>query len=401
MAVFVYRAIDSTGRLSAGRMPALNERELEARLRNAGLEVIKAAPMKSRRLFAIGRAPRKELINFCFHMEQTLRGGVLITDALADLIDGVSHAGFRDIVTVLLEAVRDGSPLSSAMAEFPNTFDEVFIGLIRAGEHSGQLADAFAKLAASLKWLDELASQVKKLLTYPAFTITVLIGVTAFMLMYLVPQLATFIKSMSGELPFQTRMLLGLSDVMVRHWGKLLLVPALLAATGFLMLRFGSETLRLRVDLFKLRMPVLGGVIERVVLARFAALFGMLYASGVPILKSLEVCQAAAGNRWVARGIGQVQNEIVQGRGLTDAFERVGLFPSLVLRMVRIGETTGELDKSLANVSYFYNREVQETIARVQALIEPTLTVALGLLLGWLMMSVLGPIYDLLGKIKV
>jgi type IV pilus assembly protein PilC len=401
MAVFTYRAIDQAGRLSTGRMPALNERELEARLRNTGLEVIASSPMSSRGMFSFGRAPRKELINFCFHMEQTLRGGVLLTDALADLVEGVTHQGFRDIVTVLLEAVRDGSPLSLAMGEFPNTFDEVFIGLIRAGEQSGQLPDTFAKLASNLKWLDELASQVKKMLTYPAFTIAVLLGVTAFMLTYLVPQLATFIKSMSGELPLQTRMLLALSDLTVRHWGKLLLAPIVIFVSVFAALRYGSEQLRMRVDRLKLRLPVIGAVIEKVILARFSSLFGMLYASGVPVMSSLEVCQSAAGNRWVAQGIGRVQHEITQGRGITEAFERVGLFPNLVLRMVRIGESTGEIDKALTNVSYFYDREVQETIARVQALIEPALTVSLGLLLGWLMMSVLGPIYDLLGKIKV
>ena len=145
----------------------------------------------------------------------------------------------------------------------------------------------------------------------------------------------------------------------------------------------------------------IGGVLQKVVLARFSSLFAMLYAAGVPILDSLQVCQNAAGNRHVARAIAKVRDEIVSGCGISEAFARAKVFPNLVIRMVRVGEATGELDRSMENVSYFFNREIQETIGRIQAMIEPVLTMLLGLLLGWLMMSVLGPIYDLLGKLKV
>jgi type IV pilus assembly protein PilC len=280
-------------------------------------------------------------------------------------------------------------------------FDRVFVGLVRAGEQSGRMPEAFERLAASARWQDELAAQFRKMISYPAFTLAVLLGVTVFMLTYLVPQLAGFIRSTSGDLPLQTRLLLWLSQMLVAHWPLVLAAPVVAAITAVVGLRLAGERTRLRLDRLSLRTPLVGGVIQRIVLARFAALFGMLYASGVPVLKSLEVCEQAAGNRWIAAGIAQVQQAILQGKGLTDAFTQVGLFPNLVLRMVRIGEATGELDKALANVGYFYNREVQETIGRVQALVEPAMTVSLGLLLGWLMVSVLGPVYDLLTRIKV
>ncbi|MGE0802461.1 MAG: type II secretion system F family protein [Lautropia sp.] len=402
MAIFVYRAVDLAGRISRGRMPALNERELEGRLRNNGLEVITATQLiASRGGRSRGRIGRTELINFCFHMEQTLRGGVPITESIADLIEGLAHRGFRDVLAVCLEAVREGAPLSSALATFPNTFDEVFIGLIRSGEESGRLPDAFARVGARLRWIDELSSQIKKMVAYPAFTVVVLAAVTAFLLIYLVPQLSSFIREASGgELPLMTEVLLALSKLLVHGWPVLLAAPFVIGLAGWgIYTRLGERSL-LRLDRLKLRLPVVGGIIERIVLARFTSLLGTLYESGVPVLHALQVSRDAAGNRWIARGIERVHDEIVQGQGLSDAFAAVEMFPTLVLRMVRIGEATGELDKALANVSYFYNREIQAAIDRIQALVEPLLTVTLGLLLGWLMMAVLGPIYDLLGKIR-
>ena len=399
---FSYRAIDANGRVVTGRMPAMNERELEARLKQTGLEVIDARSRKAARFMPVRRVQRRELIGFCYHMEQTLRGGVLLTDALADLVEGTPDRGFRNILSAMLEAVREGSSLSIAMAGHPQAFDEVFIGLIRAGEQSGQLFDAFARIGSSLRWQDELAAKLKKIAAYPVFTLVVLQVVASFMLIYLVPQLSVFIKSTSGgELPLQTRMLLGLSEAMVTHWVWFLATPLVVAAAVWAGLRRASPTLQLCLDRLKLRAPLAGPILEKVALARFASLLGMLYAAGVPVLTSLEVCRGAAGNQWIAHGITRVRELIVDGSGMTEAFQKAQLFPNLVLRMVRIGETTGELDAALANVTYFYNREVEETLQRVQAVIEPMLTVSLGLLLAWLMMAVLGPVYDLIAKVKI
>jgi type IV pilus assembly protein PilC len=401
MTIYVYRAIDVSGRTLSGRMPAGNERELEARLKNGGMELINAKEQSSKKGFIGKSMPRKELINFCFHMEQTLRGGVQLTDALSDLIDGTDHQVMRDTLSVILQSVGDGTSLSSALSSYPNLFDELFIGLIHAGEEAGTLPDAFRKLGEGLRWADELSSQLTKMMMYPAFTILVLVAVAFFMLLFLVPQLAGFIKSAVGDIPFQTRLLLSISEAVVAHWGKILSAPLLIVFAIWAGVRFSSEATQTKLDRLKFKIPVVGSVIEKVALARFTSLFGMLYASGVPILRSLEVCQGAAGNRHLAQGLALVQQKITEGMGLSIAFESVKIFPNLVLRMIKIGESTGEIDKSLLNASYFFNREIQERISKIQAMIEPLLTVTLGLMLGWLMMAVLGPIYDILGKMKV
>ncbi len=401
MQLFDYRAVDAAGRITAGQLPAQSLRELESRLHSSGQELIKAKEVRGAHWWPGAAIPIKELINFCFHMDQTLKAGILVTDALSDVIDGASNHRFRDTMLMVLESVRGGQPLSDALGEFPHIFDEVFIGLVHAGEQSGRLAEMFAKLGDSLRWQDELSSQVKKLLMYPAFMFTVLFGVTLFVLLYLVPQLSGFIRSMGGGLPFQTRLLLGISEFLVAHWGKCILFAFALPVLVWVFLKASGSRLDYQIDRLKLKIPLLGKVIEKSIVARFASLFGMLYESGIPVLKSIDVCRKAMGNKALERAVEIIQREINAGHSVAQSFETAKLFPSLMVRMIKIGESTGEIDKALINVSYFFNREVKETIAKVQAMIEPMITLILGLILGWLMMAVLGPVYDLIAKIKV
>jgi type IV pilus assembly protein PilC len=401
MQLFDYRAVDALGRITAGQLPALSLRELESRLHSSGQELIKAKAVSGAHWWPGAAIPIKELINFCFHMDQTLKAGILVTDALSDVIDGTSNHRFRDTLLMVLESVRGGQPLSDALGEFPHIFDEVFIGLVNAGEQSGRLAEMFAKLGDSLRWQDELSSQVKKLLMYPAFMFTVLFAVTLFVLLYLVPQLSGFIKSMGGALPFQTRLLLGISEFLVAHWGKSILFILTLPLVLWITLKASGSRLDYQIDRLKLKIPLFGKVIEKSIVARFASLFGMLYESGIPVLKSIDVCRKSMGNKALERAVEIIQREINAGNSVAQSFETAKLFPSLMVRMIKIGESTGEIDKALINVSYFFNREVKETIAKVQAMIEPMITLILGVILGWLMMAVLGPVYDLIAKIKV
>jgi len=402
VSTYTYRAATATGAIRRGRLAALNPQELEARLRLLGLDLIDARPHDVGRWSRRATVPRRELIAFCVHLETTLTARVQLIDALADLAESTTHARFREIVSVVLDRVREGSSLSAAMREYPFVFDPVFLGLVESGERSGHLDQIFARLAANLKWQDEIISATKKAITYPAFTLAVLTGATLFILLYLVPQLSEFIRSASdGKLPFQTRLLLQMSLGLQAYWYLLPVPPLLLCLTVFVIGRSGSENLKRRVDGLRLRLPVIGAILSRLAIARFAGLFGMLYASGVPVLVSLEVAEGAIGNRALADGAQRARSRIAQGSSMTDAFAEAALFPNLLLRMIRIGETTGEIDKAMRNVTYFYEREIKDSIERLEALAEPVLTLVLGLLLGWLMMAVLGPLYDLLSKMKV
>jgi type IV pilus assembly protein PilC len=275
----------------------------------------------------------------------------------------------------------------------------VFVNLIRAGETSGQLPDVLASLSESLKWEDELASHTKKLLMYPAFVATIVLSATFFLMIYMVPQLKLFVKNMGQQLPAHTRLLFFISDLLVAYWYVFLLLPVIAVVALQALLR-GNPLARFRLDDIKLRLPVLGIILKKIILSRFANTFAMLYASGIPVLESIRTSQNIVGNHVVRKALERVEQSIREGQNVAGAFRDAGIFPPLVVRMLRIGESTGGLDKALLNVSYFYNRDVKEAVGKAQTLIEPMLTLFMGALLGWIMLSVIGPIYDVISKIK-
>ncbi|MEZ5651511.1 MAG: type II secretion system F family protein [Burkholderiaceae bacterium] len=399
MGIYNYRAVGTDGSIVSGRLPALNPRELETRLAGAGLELLKARPSRRAMLFK-SRPPRRELINFCMHMETTLKAGLMITEALQDQVDSLENRSFRDILSVVNQAVADGTSFSAALASFPDAFDEVFVGMIRSGEESGQLGQAFENLSENLRWQDELASNMKRMIMYPAFTIAVLVGVTTFMLVFLVPELSGFIMSMNkGDLPLQTLILVKLSEFVRTYWWQLLISPIFIWIAVVIFIRVGGAVARRQLDAMKLKIPIIGPILNKILLSRFCSMLGMLYEAGLPLMSAMSVARDSMTNRVLSEGIDKAITEIEFGRGITDAFAKAELFPNLMLRMIKVGESTGEVNKGLKSISYFYDRDIKESIGRIEAMVEPMLTLVLGLLLGWLMTSVLGPIYDILSKV--
>ncbi|NHZ38036.1 type II secretion system F family protein [Massilia rubra] len=400
MPLYAYRAMDLAGQMVPGAMDATNSADLELRLRRMDLDLIDFR-VAGQRAVAFGKrvVRRTDLINFCFHMEQLTAAGVPILDGLGDLRDSLDHPRFREIVTDLIESIEGGLTLSEALRHHDEVFDNTFTSLITAGESSGKLAEVFRNLSESLKWQDELAAQTKKIITYPIVVAVVVLAVTFFLMIVLVPQLTSFIKNMGGELPFHTRALIAVSNVFIHYWAILLALPLLAWFGGRAWLR-RSDSARMLADGLKLRLPLIGPVLHKIILARFATFFGLMYGSGITILECIRLSEGIVANRVVAAGLQRAAHLISDGQSVTLAFQNSGIFPPLVLRMLRVGESTGSLESALRNVSYFYNREVKEMIERVQSLIEPAMTVTLGLLLGWIMLSVLGPIYDTMSQLK-
>jgi type IV pilus assembly protein PilC len=398
--IYTYKAVSPEGRMLVGRIDALNLVDLEMRLRRMELDLVSGEPVSHRTLFASGGVPRREMIHFCFHLQQLVRAGVPVIEGLTDLRDSLEHPRFREVVASLIEAIEGGQTLSQAMDGHRNVFNAVFVSLIRAGETTGRLPEVLQSLNESLKWEDELASQTKKMIAYPAFVGVIVLAASFFLMVYMVPQLKMFVTNMGQVLPTQTVVLFFISDLMVDFWYVLLLLPALLAL-GVRVLLHTNPLARFRFDGVKLGLPFVGGILRKIALSRFANTFALLYASGIPILESIRTTQDVVGNLVIRRGLERVEQLIGEGQNVTAAFHATGFFPPLVIRMLRVGENTGALDDALMNVSYFYNRDVKESVARVQQLIEPLLTVVMGALLGWIMLSVLGPVYDVISKIKV
>lgn len=400
MPSFNYKAVDKTGRSVRGGLEAVNEADLELRLRRMGLDLITCRTV-DRKLSRVGggRITRQDLINFCFDIEQMTRSGIPLLDGLRDLRNSVDSPRFREILTVMIEDMEGGKVVSQCMAAHPETFDKVFVSLVAAGEATGRLPEVFQSLADSLKWQDELVSQTRRLLIYPMMVMLVVVAVVLFLLIYLVPQVTSLLKTMGIELPIQTRILIGASNLVIEWWPLIFGVPLI----GGIVMALGlakSARMQYLWDEMKLRLPVVGPILEKIILARFATFFALMYESGITVLEAMRTSEEIVGNRVIAGGLQRAGQQVSAGASLSECFHNLGIFPPLVVRMLRIGESTGALDVALRNVNYFYTRDVRESVDKALKLLEPAITLGLGAVLALIMWSVLSPVYDVLGQLK-
>jgi len=399
MPSFRYKAMDSAGAISRGKIDAVNDIDLELRLRRMGLDLITFRETRTSVSLGGGGIDRKDLINFCFDMEQITRAGIPIIDGLRDLRDGMDRPRFKQVVSSLVEDIEAGKLMSQAMSQFPRVFDSVFVSLVRAGEQTGKLTDVFENLSRSLRWQDELASETKKLLIYPVMLLVLVVAVSLFLLIYLVPQLVGVLKTMRVDLPIQTRILIAVSDFALQFWWLFILLPVA-AFVGLSAWVRTDPRARYLLDLAKLRVPVVGPLLQKIILARFANFFGLMYQSGISILDAIRTSEGIVGNAVIAEGLRRAWQQINSGDALSDSFQKLGLFPPLVIRMFRVGETTGALDTALFNINYFYGRDVREGVDKALKVMGPALNVMLGVLMALILFSILTPIYEMIGKLK-
>ncbi|MHB0975136.1 MAG: type II secretion system F family protein [Thiobacillus sp.] len=401
MPFFDYRAIDQTGRNVRGTLSAVNDVDLELRLKRMGLDLVTLAEL-SRQYAPTGRerVTRRDLVTFCIHMRYITRAGIPLLDGLRDLRDSMEKRGFRDVLTALLEDLEGGKVLSQALAAHPAVFGAVFVHSVKAGEQTGLLDTVFERLAESLKWQEEVAAKAKRLMIYPAMVLAVVGAAILFLLIYLVPQVLGLIKTMGVALPLPTLILMAISNAVRSYWA-IGLTLALAVGIGLPLWVRKSEAGREWWDRSQLRLPVIGPIVQKIVLSRFTNTLAMMYRSGVTVLDALRACEMIAGNRVIAGGIRRAAQQIADGRGLSESFQSLALFPPLVIRMLRVGEATGALDEALDNVTFFYNREVLDSIENGLRVLEPALTAILGLLLGGILVSVLLPVYDLIGNMPL
>jgi type IV pilus assembly protein PilC len=400
MATFNYRAIDQTGRHAQGQMDALNEVDLEIRLERMGLDLITfKSTEKSTKAFTQNKVNNRDLVMFCFQLEQLTSAGVPILDGLNDLRESTQNPYFQKVLGGLAGEVEGGKMLSQALAEHPDVFDEVFVNLVAAGEQTGQLPAVFDNLSNTLKWQDELVSQTKRLLIYPIIVLVIVSIAVTVLMVFLVPEMVKFLNSLGQELPWNTRLLIFISDLFVNYWWLLISVP-IVVVLGIATLIKQDPEMRYRFDYLKLKLPFMGDILHKIIMTRFARYFALMYQTGIPVLDAIKTCEKIVGNRVVADALSRAHAQINAGDSMSESFHNAGLFPPLVVRMIKVGESTGALDKSLLNVSYFYDRDVNELMQRMLKLIEPALTIILGLVLLFIMASVLLPIYDSFGKMK-
>ena len=402
-ATFKYKAVDREGKLRTDSIEADNPLELEQRLSNMGFDLINFREKKpSSFSFERKRAgiTRKDLINYTFQMEQLTRAGVPIIEGLADLRDSMPDGRLKDVLAAVIDEIQGGKTFSSALADHPSVFDNVYVTLVRVGEESGRLSEVLLDLAETLKWQDEMISHTKKIMIYPSIVSLVVLAVVTFLMTYLIPQLVPFIKDMGGEIPLHTMALIATSDFLVNYWYVVFGLPVLI----FLLVKFFAKRnpkFRYRLDNLKLKIWLFGPLLLKIKLARFANYMAMMYSSGITVLDSLKISKDLVDNAVLHDAIQQASGHISDGEAISEGFKKVELFPSIIIRMIRIGENTGALDKALLNISYFYNREVRESIEKLEPAISPVLTVILGGIMMWIMLAILGPVYDTISTLQI
>ena len=399
---YKFKTIDANGKIRSDTMVASNPMELEKRLGSMGFDLLnfREQHQASKSAFQRKNISRRELINFTFHVEQLVKSGVPLIDSLKDIRDSMDYSQFTDVLQTVIDDIEGGKTLSLALAAHPVIFDKVYVTLVRIGEETGQLSEVLKDLGDTIRWQDELVSQTKKIMIYPAIVTVIVLMVVSFLMIYLMPQLLPFIKNLGSEIPLHTKILIEISNVFVEYWYLVFGLPFAL----FFGLKIASkknDKVRYYLDGIKLKIWIFGPLMTKVKLARFANYFAMMYSSGITVLDALAISEDMVDNLVLENSIRQARNNISDGVIISQSFATVGVFPSMIVRMLKVGEDTGAMDEALLNVSYFYNREVKESIEKIEPAILPILTVVLGGVMMWIMMAVLGPVYDAVSGVKL
>lgn len=341
----------------------------------------------------MSRVKLRDLIQIFIHLDQMQGAGVPLLDALADIRDTAENTYLRDMMSEIFRDVSDGASLSEAMAKHPKVFKSLYISLVKAGEDTGDMTKAYRQLIKYLKWVDAMQSKIRKATRYPIIVTIVVIATVIIMMGFVVPQIVGFLKNLDQEIPIYTTALIATSEFFQAYWWAVAIVPVILFV-AILVGRRVSDGFAYQVDSLMLKSPIAGPLIRKISIARYCQTFGALFASGIDVIKSLRSARETVKNIALLEALTDVEEHVKAGSQLSEAFNFSGEFPSLVVRMLKIGEESGNLKAVLDQVTEFYTQDVDEAIEGLIAMIEPALTVVLGGMILWIAVGVFGPIYS-------
>jgi general secretion pathway protein F len=403
MPIFAYHGLSPDGRTVDGVIDADSPRTARGKLRELGIfptelaeeASVRARPSSVRRwLPGFGRriaAPELALLSR--QLSALLGAGVQLVDALGALSDQTTHAVAKRTLSQVRESVREGASLADSLGAHPEIFSDLYVGMVRAGEAAGALEAVLDRLAEYSERQSEFTSKVRGALTYPLIMMVVGALIVGFLVSYVVPQVSSIFQQQHAVLPLITRVLIGFSDFCTGYWLELLIGLIILIAA----IAGGLSTPRGRrfYDRALLRAPFLGQTIVRVICARFARTLATLLKSGVQLLPALTAVKRVVTNGLLAEAIEQSRDSIREGHGMGQTLQRSGLFPPLLVEMIKVGERSGELEDMLERVADNYEREVDNSLRQMTTLLEPVMTLAMAAVILFVMLAVLLPIFQL------
>jgi type IV pilus assembly protein PilC len=400
MATYNYTAMNADGKTIRGEMTAENELDLENRLKELQLDLLKSEEAKKRGAGIFSSVSANDLVVLCLHLEQLSRAGVPLLESIADVRDSTESLKLKDVMASVFEEVKNGMQFSEAISKHPKIFDEVFVGLVKAGEKTGDMTEIYTHLSNHYKWTNDIKRKVKKAKRYPMFLLFVMLIVISVLMIAVVPKLIGFILSQGFEIPIHTRALIATSDFFQEYWYVVILGP-ILAIIGFKLGYRASGEFAYKVDSLIIKLPVFGPIIRKINMARFTHFFGVMFRSGVDILESLRSARNVVINRRLKYSIQKVHDSVSNGSSVTDALMQSGEFPTMVVRMFKVGENSGNMNEALENVSFFYNREVDDGVETMVGMIQPALTLIMGVLIFWVISAIFGPLYESFSKMPL
>lgn len=405
MANFHYRVIDAQGKPTEGEMTALDLSQLEQRLQDMGFWLVRAREARRKNPHAVahvgkrGKVKPRDLLEFSTHMFTLLDAGIPLSQAVKNLSEESPNLQLRATLKTIFQQVEAGTPLYAAMVQHATIFPPQVTNLVQAGEESDTLPETFKELERYLEWADQIRTDVRQATIYPSIVMIAVIGLLILLFTFVIPRFIPVLHDLNVPLPFVTVLVIGVSEFMVNNW--YIWMPLLIMAplgwwvgrnyiTGFASWR----------DRMVLKLPVIGELIQMLTLSKFVQNFAVLYQAGIPVLHCLELCRGLVGNQIVADALHDVQRSIAEGSTINESLQRHQVFPPMMIQMISVGESTGNLPKTLLNVANYYNREIPRRVKKIFALFEPAITLGLIGIVGIVALALFMPMMSLMGGIK-
>uniref|UniRef100_A0A832I0R6 Type II secretion system F family protein n=1 Tax=Eiseniibacteriota bacterium TaxID=2212470 RepID=A0A832I0R6_UNCEI len=401
MAVYVWKGRTLAGEPQSGEIEVARQDEALEILRKKKILVTSMKPkgggFTMPRLGGGSPATTKDLAIFTRQFATMISAGLPLVQCLDILAKQSSKPAFGRIIAEVTREVESGSTLADALGKHKVVFDDLFRNMVAAGEAGGVLDEILMRLATYIEKADALKRKVQSAMVYPAVVLTVALGATAFMLIFIIPTFAKMFTDFGGELPLPTKIVLGLSGFLTSFWWALLL--GIVAAVMTFQRYYATEAGRRNVDAMMLKFPVLGDVLLKGAVARFTRTLGTLIASGVPILSGLEITARTAGNKIISEAIMTARASIREGETVSAPLKTSGIFPPMVVQMISVGEQTGALDEMLTKIAVFYEAEVDTAVDTMTSIIEPIMIVVMGGIVGGMVVAMYLPMFKLISVV--
>ena len=391
---FIWQGTDRQGRQSKGEIQGISQSVVKAQLRKQGI-VPRSVKRKPKPLFSKKKAITPgDIAIFTRQLATMMKAGVPLVQSFDIVAEGLENPSMREVVLEIKNDVASGSGFANALTKHPKLFDDLFCNLVASGESSGTLETMLERVATYKEKSEALKAKIKKAMTYPIAVVVVAMVVTGILLVKVVPQFAETFSGFGADLPAFTLMVLALSEFM-QQWWFLIAVGLIGLVFAFKFARERSPAVALLVDKTLVKLPVIGQIIYESIIARFARTLSTTFAAGVPLVDALDAVSGTAGNIVYRDAIRQIRNDVVTGQQLYTSIRATGLFPSMLLQMVAIGEQSGALDSMLEKVATYYEESVDNQVDGLTALLEPIIMSVLGVLVGGLLVAMYLPIFML------